>query len=141
MRRRRRRRERDSAPPEPPAAPGPEVDGGGDGDGPTFEDGLEALGFRVQGSSRRGGRQWALAFNRYLTFVVHDYGDAVVLSWSYALGEFLDSRGWRVGVTDTSTVELYPTGDVRLPVDAEAVGGEITRVLASLRLDLGDPSL
>lgn len=106
----------------------------------TFDDQLEALGFRVQGGSRRGGRMWSLPFNRYLTFTLHDYHDAVVLTWSFALGEYLLSRGWQSSTTDASA-ELYPQRDVRLPLDIEAVGGEITRVLASLRLDLGDPAL
>lgn len=111
------------------------------GDATTFDDELEALGFRVRGSSRRGGRQWVLAFNRFLTFVLHDYDDHVVLSWSFAFGEFLGERGWQSSLADASVAELFPTHDVRLPLDAEAVGGEITRVLSTLRLDLGQPGL
>ncbi len=107
----------------------------------TFDHQVRELGFRVQGSSRRGGRMWSLAFNRYLTFVLHDYDDALVMSWSFALGEYLEHRGWRASVTDTSVVELYPQHDVRLPVDITAVEGEISRVLGSLRLDLADPAL
>ena len=113
-------------------------DGSGD---MSFADQLAMLGFRSQGTSRRGGRMWSLRFNRYLTFVLHHYGEAVVLTWSYALGEYLASRGWRSSVTDTSVVEVYPEHDVRLPLEIEAVGGEINRVLAGLRLDLGDPDL
>ena len=108
---------------------------------PTFDAQLRALGFRVQGSSRRGGRMWSLVVNRFLTFVLHDYDDTLVLSWSFALGEYLEQRGWRSSVTDTSVVELYPQHDVRVPVDITAVEGEITRVLGSLRLDLADPGL
>ena len=107
----------------------------------TFDHQLRELGFQVQGSSRRGGRMWSLAFNRFLTFVLHDYDDSLVLSWSFALGEYLEQRGWRSSVTDTSVVELYPQHDVRVPVDISAVEGEITRVLGSLRLDLADPAL
>lgn len=107
----------------------------------TFDDQLETLGFRVTGASRRGGRMWTLPFNRFLTFVLHDYQDAVVLSWSFALGDYLVERGWQSSVTDTSTAELYPQHDVKVPLDIEAVGGELTRVLASLRLDLGNPDL
>ncbi|MCC5947701.1 MAG: hypothetical protein JJT89_04520 [Nitriliruptoraceae bacterium] len=107
----------------------------------TFDDQLEMLGFVNRSASRRGGRMWELHFNRFLRFVLHDYRDALVLSWSFALGEYLEQRGWRSSVTDTSVAELYPQHDVRLPLDIEAVGGEITRVLASLRLDLGDPTL
>lgn len=106
-----------------------------------FEDELAALGFRPQGASRRGGRMWSLVFNRFLTFVLHAYDDAVVLTWSFALGEYLEEGGWRTSVTDASVIELYPRADVRLPADLDAVGAEITRVLASLRLDLGAPSL
>lgn len=107
----------------------------------TFDDELEALGFRVQSTTRRGGRQWALPFNRFLTFVLHDYDDTVVLTWSIALGDYLVERGWQSSTTDTSAAELYPQHDVRLPLDVQAVQGEITRVLASLRIDLGDPAL
>ena len=107
----------------------------------TFDDELEALGFRVQGSSRRGGRRWVLPFNRYLTFVVHDYDDHVVVTWSHALGEFLEERGWRSSLADTTTAEIFPSNDVRLPLDVDLVGGEITRVLSTLRIDLGDPGL
>jgi hypothetical protein len=108
---------------------------------PTFDDQLELLGFRVQGSSRRGGRMWVLPFNRFLTFVLHDYDDAVVLTWSAALGDYLLERGWRSSITDTSAAELYPQYDVRLPLDADAVRAEVTRVLAGLRIDLGAPEL
>lgn len=107
----------------------------------TFDHELEQLGFRLQGASRRGGRMWTLAFNRFLLFSLHDYGDVAVLTWSAALGDYLEERGWRFGVTDTSTAELYPAHDVRLPRDASTVRGEVTRVLATLRLDLGDPAL
>jgi hypothetical protein len=107
----------------------------------TFDDQLETLGFRVTGASRRGGRMWTLPFNRFLTFVLHDYQDAVVLSWSFSLGDYLSERGWQSSLTDTSAAELYPQNDVKVPLDIEAVGGEITRVLASLRLDLGNPDL
>jgi hypothetical protein len=107
----------------------------------TFDDQLEALGFRVQGGSRRGGRMWILPFNRYLTFTVHDYHDAIVLTWSFAFGDFLVDRGWQSSTTDASVAEIYPQRDVRLPLDIDALGGEITRVLTTLRLDLGDPTL
>ncbi len=107
----------------------------------TFDDELERIGFRPHGSSRRGGRMWVLPFNRYLTFVLHDYRDSVVLTWAFALGEFADERGWRSSMTDLTTAEIYPKTDVKLPLDIEVIGGEITRVLQSLRLDLGAPEL
>lgn len=111
------------------------TDGAGEPD--AFLRELTALGFRPQGQSRRGGRMWSLGFNRYLTFVLHEYDDAIVLTWSVAFGELLAERGWRTSISDASVLELYPTSDVRLERDIEAVGREITRVLGTLRLDLG----
>lgn len=107
----------------------------------TFDDELTELGFRLVGTSRRGGRMWALRFNRHLRFTVHDHDGRLLLTWSFALGEHLAERGWQVSLADSSAVELYPINDVVVPTDTEAVRGEITRVLASLRLDLGDPEL
>ncbi len=108
----------------------------------AFVDGLEALGFSRSGTSRRGGDVWAVAFNRHLTFHVHeDDGDRVVLTWVFGLGEYVEERGWRMSVTDVSTAEVYPRSDVRVPRDVTQVRGEMTRVLASLRLDLGAPDL
>lgn len=102
---------------------------------------LKEIGFRVQGETRRGGRMWALPFNRFLTFVLHEYDDDLVLTWSVALGDYLIERGWQVGVTDPTATELYPQNDVRLKADIEVVQGEITRVLGALRMDLADPTL
>lgn len=115
--------------------------GGNGRDRPTFDDELEALGFRVAGQSRRGGRLWTVAFNRFLTFTIHDYHDEILLTWAFALGEFVEERGFVIGSGETSFHELFPRNDVRLPLDIDAVRGEITRVLTTLRLDLGDPGL
>ena len=119
---------------------------GGDGDAKPGEADdvttrLVAIGFRPKGVSRRGGRMWVLPWSRILTFVLHEYQDACVLTWSLAFGEHLVERGWRSSITDPSVAEVYPEHDVRLPLEVEAVEAEIRRVLASLRLDLGDPSL
>lgn len=111
-----------------------------------FTRAIAELGFEPGALSRRGGRTWLLAFNRHLTFSVHDGGHdgdgaSILMSWALSLGEYLEERGWRLSVTDTSTAELYPQRDVRIARDVEAVGAEIGRVLATLRLDLGDPDL
>lgn len=107
----------------------------------TYEDGLAELGFAVTGGSRRGGRMWRLAFNRYLEFVLHDYDDTVVLSWSFQMGEYAAARGWVLGTGERSFHEIYPSSDVRLPVTIDALEAELRRTLAMLRLDLGDPNL
>lgn len=107
----------------------------------TFEEQLEELGFAQAGSTRRGGRMWILTVNRFLTFTVHDYDDELLLTWRFALGEYAGERGWLVGSGQADITELYPAYDVRLPVDAVAVRGEVTRVLQGLQLDLGAPDL
>jgi hypothetical protein len=116
-----------------------------DQDAAPLEEQLEQLGFRVSGESRRGGRMWALAYNRFLRFALHDYAsggdDRLLLSWSFAWGEYVQERGWQLSLTDASTAELYPTTDVVVPPDASAVRGEVLRVLSTLRLDLGAPEL
>lgn len=105
--------------------------------GAGFDAELEALGFTRTGSSRRG-QVSTLPFNRHLTFSVHDDGgDEVVVSWVFGFGEYVEELGWRLSVTDTSTAEVYPQHDVRVPRDIEAVRAELTRTLQRLRLDLG----
>lgn len=107
----------------------------------TFEDHLEQLGFVLGGSSRRGGRMWSLQLNRYVTFVLHDYHDHVVLTWSAALGDLVAERGWVLGTGELSFHDVYPAHDVRLDASIEAVEAELRRILATMRLDLGDPTL
>lgn len=102
---------------------------------------LQQTGFVDQGVSRRGGRQWTLEWNRYLTFDVHEFQEALVFTWSFALGEFFLERGMQIGAGETSFQELYPQSDVKLQHDADAVRTEITRTLQTLRLDLGDLDL
>jgi hypothetical protein len=46
-----------------------------------------------------------------------------------------------MSVTDTTAAELYPARDVKLALDMDAIKGEMTRVLATLRLDFGHPEL
>lgn len=103
----------------------------------TLDEQLEELGFRAQGSSRRGGLVWSLAFNRHLTFMLHDYKDHVVLTWSFRAGDYFLERGWVLGAGETTFQELYPQADVKLAAELGAIRAEITRVLSTLRLDLG----
>ncbi|MEX1178834.1 MAG: hypothetical protein WEB09_10265 [Nitriliruptor sp.] len=110
--------------------------------GPSLDEELEQLGFRVAGVSRRGGRTWALAYNRFLRFAVHDHDeDRLLLSWSFAWGEYVASRGWQLSVTDESAAELYPGTDVVVRADGAAIRGEVLRIVSTLRIDLGAPDL
>lgn len=107
----------------------------------TFEDGLEALGFVLGGSSRRGGRMWSLRLNRHVTFVLHDYHDHVVLTWSAGLGDLLAERGWVLGTGELSFHDVYPAHDVKLPAAIDAVEAELRRVMGTMQIDLADPTL
>lgn len=103
-----------------------------------FHAALFALGFRATGNGRHGTLAWQWQVNRHLTVAVHDRGGShVVISWALSLGEYVEERGWRLSVTDTSTAELYPQRDVQVSRDIESVGAEINRVVSQLRFDLG----
>lgn len=117
------------------------VDGDASAADPTFEDHLEGLGFVLGGTSRRGGRMWTLQLNAYVTFVLHDYHDHVVLTWSAALGDLLQARGWVLGTGELSFHDVYPAHDVKLPASIEAVETELRRVLRTMQIDLADPTL
>lgn len=103
----------------------------------TFDDQLEELGFRAESRAGQRGQVWSLAFNRHLTFMLHDEGEHVVLTWSFRAGEYFLERGWQLGAGETTFQELYPQADVRIKADMAAVRAEITRVLQRMRLDLG----
>lgn len=106
-----------------------------------FTAALRELGFEPQGRDRYGGVVWVASVNSYLQFQLHEDGDGVVVTWRFDLGEFLLQRGWQIGAGETSFQELYPQADVRVAARVDAVEGELRRVLSTLRLDLGDPSL
>jgi hypothetical protein len=88
---------------------------------PTFDDQIEALGFRARSVTRRGGRRWDLPFNRVLTFMLHDYDDHVVLTWT--LRARAGARRARVAreLRRAGRDRAVPAYDVRLPLDIDAV--------------------
>lgn len=102
--------------------------------------GLEQLGFR-EVSRSHGRPTWLAGVNQFLQFQLTEEPDGVVVTWRFELGEFMLARGWQIGGAETTFQELYPQRDVRVPARVEAVEAEIRRTLATLRLDLGDPSL
>lgn len=108
---------------------------------------VEPLGFVDQGTSRRGGRQWSLFRNRFLTFTIHHFEEdeldtgEVVMSWTFEFGEFALERDMQVGAGETSMQELYPRYDVKLPIDGATIHAEVERVLGRLRFDLGATDL
>ena len=114
---------------------------GHDAADPTFEDHLEELGFVLGGASRRGGRMGTLQLNSHVTFTLHDYHDHVVLTWAASLGDLLAERGWVLGTGELSFHDVYPAHDVRLAASIDAVEAELRRVLATMQIDLTDPTL
>ena len=103
---------------------------------------LGSIGFAAVQSDRRGTVQYARRPNRYLTEWVHDDGRELLFTWEFDLGEFCEAIGWQIGAAETSFQILYPTYDVRIARDLEAVAIEVQRLEDQLRgLDLSDPSL
>ncbi len=111
-------------------------------DDPDFMEALATLGFVFVQQDRRGTLQFARQPNRFLTQWVHDFGDELLFTWEFDLGEYCDSIGWQIGAAETSFQILYPQYDVALARDLDAVASEVQRLESHLsRLDLADPSL
>jgi hypothetical protein len=103
---------------------------------------LWSLGFQAVQQDRRGVVQYARRPNRHLTEWVHDDGRELLFTWEFDLGGFCETMGWHLASGDTSIQILYPTHDVRIARDLEAVAIEVQRLEDQLRgLDLSDPSL
>lgn len=115
---------------------------GGEDAGAEFHEGLDALGFVFVQLGVRGGVQFARAPNRFLTEWVHDHGTTALFTWEFAFGDWARAQGWQAGTSDTSAQVLYPTHDVWLERDIDAVAVEIQRLESRLaRLDLSHPQL
>ena len=104
---------------------------------PTFDDQLEALGFRARSMSRRGGRRWDRPVNRVLTFTLPDDEDHVVLTGTCALGQVFAEREWRASAASDASAG-HPTREIseratpRMPVPANTRSTRIvTRVVNS----------
>lgn len=108
----------------------------------VFGTALDALGFQARQKDRRGVVQFARQPNRFLTEWVHDYGDECLFTWEFALGEYCEAVGWQLGAGETSFQILYPSFDVRIARDIDAVALEVQRLEQQLNgLDLADPAL
>lgn len=107
----------------------------------AFMAGLMSLDFYLVQQDRRGVLQFARRPNRFLTEWVHDYGDDVLFTWEFSLGEYVSDTGWQIGAADHTFQILYPQFDVRLPRDIDEVGIELQRLeqrLGHLDLSRGD---
>lgn len=107
-----------------------------------FTESLATLGFLFVQEDRRGTWQFARQANRFLTQWVHDYGDEVLFTWEFDLGEFCEAAGWQIGAAETSFQILYPQYDARIARDLSAVAAEVQRLEMQLSgLNLADPTL
>lgn len=107
-----------------------------------FHEQLGSLGFVAVQADRKGVVQFARQVNRFLTQWVHDDGRELLFTWEFELGEFCASIGWQIGAAETSFQILFPSYDVKIARDLEAVAIEVQRLEEQLRgLDLSDPSL
>jgi hypothetical protein len=110
-------------------------------DAPTFAADLEALGFGLVQSSRRGD-QYALAATRYLTYWVHwNQEDGTCLfTWEVDIGELMHNRELQIGANETLNLFLFPQYDARGPADVSFVAQELDRaesILKSIDLTAG----
>jgi hypothetical protein len=111
-----------------------------------FVEALEALGFRPSDERRIGrnaGSLYTATPNRYMSYMVHVYGDGTALfTWEFAIADYLASFGIQVGSSEALNQYLYPREDLRGPQEASWLGGAIDateRTLAAVRLDSPDP--
>jgi hypothetical protein len=106
-----------------------------------FDEALARLGFREaeERSVARDARLYRSDPNRFLTYWLHVYGDGTaLLTWEFAIVDFLTARGLQVGSSEALNLFLFPMEDDRGPQDAAWLAGALDRVeerLRSLRFD------
>ena len=106
----------------------------------TFDVALEERGFSASDDrSSRGVRTYEAHPNRYLTYTVQRFDDGTaLLSWEFAVGEYLATKGIQFGSDETLNQFAYPREDLRGPQDAGWLASAIERsetLLADVRFD------
>lgn len=108
-----------------------------------FREALARLGFRrtQDRGFARGAELYTAEPNRFMTYMVHVYGDGTALfTWEFAIADYLAERGLQVGTAEADNQFLYPREELRGPQDGAWLSSAIERteaVLGSIRL--GDP--
>jgi hypothetical protein len=105
-----------------------------------FDEALEMLGFHASsGRTPRGVRVFTAQPNRYLTYTVQAFDDGTaLLSWEFAVGEYLATMGIQFGSDETLNQFMFPRQDDRGRQDARWLAEAVERAerqLASLRFD------
>jgi hypothetical protein len=106
----------------------------------NFDETLSRLGFR-QSPERapRGVRVYVARPNPYLTYTVQAFDDGTaLLSWEFAVGEYLATKGIQFGSDETLNQFAYPREDIRGPQDGAWLAGAVEQaeaLLADVRFD------
>jgi hypothetical protein len=106
----------------------------------TFDDALRRLGFRPSNDrAPRGVRLYTSRPNPYLTYSLQAFEDGTaLLSWEFAVGEYLATKGIQFGSDETLNQYAYPREDVRGPQDGAWLAAAVDQteaLLADVRFD------
>ena len=108
-----------------------------------FEDALRELGFTPtqDRAAVRGRRVWSAQPNRFLTYFVHAYPDgSALLSFEFAIADYLATVGLQIGSSEELNQFLYPRLDVRGTQDSAWLAAAIDHAESLLRsVHLADP--
>ena len=105
-----------------------------------FEEALSRLGFKPSMERAPGGvRLYSAHPNPYLTYTVQAFEDGTaLLSWEFAVGEYLATKGIQFGSDETLNQFAYPREDARGPQDAAWLAAAMEQaeaLLADVRFD------
>jgi hypothetical protein len=107
----------------------------------SVRDDLLDAGFELVGG-RSGTDRFARRSNPYLQWWVVVSADGTAeLQWEFALGEYLQSKGFHVSVQDELSLLLFPGGEMRGPAESGWIADAIARAeshLASVNLVSGE---
>jgi hypothetical protein len=106
----------------------------------SFDETLSRLGFRPSPErAPRGVRVYVARPNPYLTYTIQAFDDGTaLLSWEFAVGEYLATKGIQFGSDETLNQFAYPREDIRGPQDGGWLAGAVERaeaLLADVRFD------
>jgi hypothetical protein len=105
-----------------------------------FDEALARLGFRASSErTPRDARTFAAHPNPYLTYTVQAFDDgSALLTWEFAVGEYLATKGIQFGSDETLNQFMFPRQDDRGPQDGawlEAAIGRAEAMLAGIRFE------
>jgi hypothetical protein len=108
-----------------------------------FDEALTRLGFRASTErAPRGVRLYTSHPNPYLTYTLQSFEDGTaLLSWEFAVGEYLATKGIQFGSDETLNQYAYPREDARGPQDGTWLIAAVERaeaLLADVRFDRTD---